>query len=125
MSRTERFYKIDQLIKGRRLISFAELQSTLGISRATLTRDLDVWCHKWSELRNFSINSIRRTDLLEKPGKEVPDRTVDAVLGPGYGIFGGKARTWAELRFTPERARWVSTEAWHPKQTGWFEEDGS
>jgi predicted DNA-binding transcriptional regulator YafY len=86
---------------------------------------LDAWCHKRSELRNFSIDSIQRTDLLEKPAKEVPDRTVDAILGPGYGIFGGKALAWAELRFTPERARWVSTEAWHPKQKGWFEDDGS
>ena len=32
---------------------------------------------------------------------------------------------WAKLRFTPERARWVSAETWHPKQKARFEEDGS
>ncbi len=25
------------------------------------------------------------------------------------------------LRFTPERARWIANEQWHPKQRGWFE----
>jgi predicted DNA-binding transcriptional regulator YafY len=32
---------------------------------------------------------------------------------------------WAKLRFTPERARWVGTEEWHPKQKGRYEKDGS
>jgi predicted DNA-binding transcriptional regulator YafY len=36
----ERFYKIDRLLKERRSISFAELQEALGVSRATLKRDL-------------------------------------------------------------------------------------
>jgi len=31
---------------------------------------------------------------------------------------------WATLRFTPERARWVAAETWHPKQRGHFEADG-
>ena len=29
------------------------------------------------------------------------------------------------LRFTPERARWVAAERWHPAQRGQFEPDGS
>jgi len=29
------------------------------------------------------------------------------------------------LRFTPERARWVATETWHPRQKDWFDDDGS
>ncbi len=45
--------------------------------------------------------------------------------GPGYGIFGGRELQWASLRFSPERARWVATEAWHPQQRGRFEADGS
>jgi predicted DNA-binding transcriptional regulator YafY len=31
----------------------------------------------------------------------------------------------ARLKFTPERARWVSREQWHPDQRGWHEPDGS
>lgn len=41
MDRTERFYKIDQMINDRRLVTFSELLEALEISRATLKRDLD------------------------------------------------------------------------------------
>jgi len=32
---------------------------------------------------------------------------------------------WARLRFSPERARWVAQEQWHPEQSGKCESDGS
>src|SRR5689334_19236777 len=41
MERLERFYKIDQLLKQRRTVSFASLQDALGVSAATLKRDLE------------------------------------------------------------------------------------
>jgi len=41
MDRTERFYRIDQLIHERRLVSFQLLLETLEVSRATLKRDLE------------------------------------------------------------------------------------
>jgi predicted DNA-binding transcriptional regulator YafY len=62
---------------------------------------------------------------VEKPAREVSEKTLDAVLGAGYGIFSGKRLHWAKLRFTPERARWVSCKQWHPRQKGKFEADGS
>ena len=44
MDRTERFYKIEMLIRSRRpesgYVSFLELMDELGVSRATLSRDL-------------------------------------------------------------------------------------
>ena len=40
MSQTERFYRIDQLLGERRVVSFATLIDELGVSRATLKRDL-------------------------------------------------------------------------------------
>jgi predicted DNA-binding transcriptional regulator YafY len=40
MDRTERFYKIELLLKSRGCISFAALQGELGVSPATLKRDL-------------------------------------------------------------------------------------
>ena len=40
MDRTERFYKIDQLLKERKVVSFTMLRGVLGVSRATLKRDL-------------------------------------------------------------------------------------
>ena len=45
MDRTERFYKIEMLIRSRRpesgYVSFLELMDELGVSRATLRRDLE------------------------------------------------------------------------------------
>jgi predicted DNA-binding transcriptional regulator YafY len=40
MDRTERFYRIDQLLHGGRIVSFARLMESLGVSRAQLKRDL-------------------------------------------------------------------------------------
>jgi predicted DNA-binding transcriptional regulator YafY len=40
MDRTERFYKIELLLKGRGCVSFATLQAELDVSPATLKRDL-------------------------------------------------------------------------------------
>ncbi|MGQ0544264.1 MAG: WYL domain-containing protein [Betaproteobacteria bacterium] len=57
------------------------------------------------------------------PGKSPPPSSTH--LGAGYGIFAGKKVEWATLRFTPEAARWVAAQSWHPKQRSRFEEDGS
>jgi predicted DNA-binding transcriptional regulator YafY len=86
---------------------------------------LDAWCHVRKELRSFSIDAIRRAEIMELPARDVPEKTLEAVLGSGYGIFSGRDVAWAKLRFTPQRARWVASEQWHPKQKGRFEADGS
>ena len=41
MDRTERFYKIEMLIRSRGTVSFAALMDELAVSRATLKRDLE------------------------------------------------------------------------------------
>jgi predicted DNA-binding transcriptional regulator YafY len=86
---------------------------------------LDAWCHLRLGLRSFSVDAIKQVRVQDKAAIDVPEPELDAVLGSGYGIFSGKEVQWAELRFTPERARWVAAESWHPKQEGWFEPDGS
>jgi predicted DNA-binding transcriptional regulator YafY len=86
---------------------------------------LDAWCHLRNDIRNFSLDSIRSADVIEKKAREVSHRSMDEVLGPGYGIFSGRHLQHAVLRFTPERARWVAQETWHAKQKGEIEADGS
>ena len=86
---------------------------------------LDAWCHLRRELRCFAVDVIRQATLLEKPAKNVADKKLDEVLGSGYGIFAGQRTAWAKLKFTPERARWVSSENWHPKQKSRFDKDGN
>jgi predicted DNA-binding transcriptional regulator YafY len=41
MDRLERFYKIDQLLKERRVVTAKAIMEALGVSRATLKRDLE------------------------------------------------------------------------------------
>lgn len=86
---------------------------------------LDAWCHLRDELRAFSVDAIECAEILDKKSKDVADKRLDEVLGSGYGIFSGDKVAWAILRFTPERARWVASEHWHPNQQGTLRKDGS
>lgn len=85
---------------------------------------LDAWCHVRKALRSFSVDAIRRVQALDKAAIDVPDGELDDVLGAGYGIFAGREVQWATLRFTPERAKWVAAEQWHPSQRSSFDADG-
>ena len=86
---------------------------------------VDSWCHLRNGIRSFSIDAITKAEILKEKTKEVSRSKLKEALENGYGIFSGKAVTWARLRFSSERARWVSKEQWHPQQKGKFEEDGS
>ena len=86
---------------------------------------LDAWCHYRQQLRNFALDAITRLEPLNEPAREVGAAQLSATFGPGYGIFAGGKLRWARLRFSPERARWVAQEQWHPEQSGKFESDGS
>ena len=85
---------------------------------------VDAWCHKADDVRSFALDAIRAADLLDESAKEVPDTKLDPLFQSGYGIFAGTDLRWAKLRFTPERARWVASESWHPDQKSRFEAGG-
>lgn len=86
---------------------------------------LDAWCHFRGAVRSFAVAALRSASALNEPADEIPDEELDRELASGYGIFSGTEVHWAELRFTPERARWVSYEVWHPEQKSRLEPDGS
>lgn len=86
---------------------------------------VDAWCHLREDIRSFAVDAIQSALPVEKRVKAVPEKDLDEVLSAGYGIFSGRATTWAKLKFTAERARWVAAEAWHPKQRSSFAADGS
>jgi predicted DNA-binding transcriptional regulator YafY len=86
---------------------------------------LDAWCHLRDDVRSFSIDAISRLEVQEAAAKEVAAKNIDQAVGTGYGIFNGAAQAWAKLKFTPERARWVAGETWHPMQESAFDADGS
>jgi predicted DNA-binding transcriptional regulator YafY len=122
------------LLKRRRLhirhwnrASDLETEREVSPQRLIYYRDnwyLDCWCHLRNEVRSFAVDAIRTAVLLDAAAREVPKRELDAVLGAGYGIFSGAKVEWAKLRFTPEHARWVSAEQWHPDQKTRYEPDG-
>ena len=96
--------------------------------RLTHYRDnwyLDAWCHLRDELRSFAVDAIKGLKTLPQVACEVADSKIDTALGAGYGIFSGTVLSQATLRFTPERARWVAAEQWHPAQQSTFLPDGS
>lgn len=104
------------------------LQRTISPQQLVYYRDnwyVDAWCHMRQALRNFSIDAIQKCQLLSIPALEVSPEDIEAEVTKGYGIFSGKDVTWAELRFSPERARWVEREQWHPDQQTHHESDGS
>lgn len=68
---------------------------------------------------------IRRANALDAAALDVPEAELDDHYSTAYGIFGGKADKLAVLLFTPERARWVADEQWHPQQQGRWLPDGS
>src|SRR5687768_14960842 len=86
---------------------------------------LDAWDEGKDALRSFSIDRIRRATELDERALDVAESDLDEHYSTAYGIFGGKADKVAVLRFTPERARWVADEQWHPQQEGTWLADGS
>lgn len=85
---------------------------------------LDAYCHLRKELRSFSVENIRSAALTNKKADDISDKALQENFAESYGIFSGKATKRAKLRFTPERARWVSAEQWHGQQVGSFDQDG-
>lgn len=86
---------------------------------------LDAWCHTKKDIRSFSVDSIKKAEILEKKSEDISEKKLNDVLGSGYGIFSGTGVRWATLKFTTERAKWVAAEKWHPEQKSRFLKDGS
>ncbi len=103
-------------------------QREISPQRLVYYRDnwyLDAWCHLRNGLRNFSVDAIKRVEILEKKSENVSEKQLNDVLGSGYGIFSGQNVHWATLHFSAERARWVASERWHQKQKGKYLPDGT
>lgn len=103
-------------------------ERTVSPQRLVHYRDnwyLDGYCHLREDLRSFAVDAIRAAAMADEPAIDIPDAELDRVLGSGYGIFAGAQVQWAKLRFSPQRARWVGAERWHPQQRMHVEADGS
>ena len=56
---------------------------------------LDAWCHLRDDLRSFSVDTVKRVEILDKKAKDVSEKQLDKILTAGYGIFAGKHVQWA------------------------------
>lgn len=86
---------------------------------------LDAYCHLRNQLRSFALDRLHPVETLATPAREIPDTELDAHYAESYGIFAGQPAHTAHLRFTPQAARWVADEQWHPRQQGEVLSDGS
>src|SRR2546422_9634639 len=75
MERLERFYKIDQLLKDRKAVPFSALRSSLGVSAATLKRDLEYMKNRFNapieydrEANGYRFGKPRTGPRYELPG---------------------------------------------------------
>lgn len=101
---------------------------TVSPQRLVLYRDnwyLDGWCHDRKALRTFALDAMSACDPLQEPCKEIDSETLDAHYSSSYGIFSGEPIGVAEIHFSPDAARWVRSESWHPDQQMVEQDDGS
>jgi predicted DNA-binding transcriptional regulator YafY len=108
MERTERFCKIEMLIRSRGCVSFAELMAELAVSRATLKRDLDHLRTRMDaaivydrERNGYCFETVdrhgRRGLCTESPGVWFNEREIHALLTmhqllDGLGVQGHMGR---------------------------------
>ena len=87
MERLERFYKIDRLLKERKLVPFAELRQALEVSRATLKRDLEYMRERFNapiewdrEANGYRFGRPRSGPRYELPGLWFSSEEAHALL---------------------------------------------
>ena len=133
---TDLFIPVTAALIDRRQLSFSYSGRAAGArthrvaSPQRLVYYRDQWyLHAWDEnkdaLRTFSIDRMSKLDLLEIAARDICDEELDAALNAGYGLLSGRSGHLARLIFTPERARWIADESWHPDQSAKWLADGS
>lgn len=133
--RAAQFGPVATAIVERRQLAFTYAGRAAGITtrrtaspqRLVYYRDqwyLDGWDEDKNALRTFAIDRMEDAEILDRSAREVDETELDAALTSGYGLFAGPAEQQARLIFTPERARWVADELWHPDQSGIYLPDG-
>lgn len=85
---------------------------------------LDTWCHLRKEFRTFAVERITHAKAESSKVKTFSQQALNEYFASAFGIFSGKATHTAVLHFTPERARWVAEEQWHPAQVSQWLDNG-
>ena len=84
---------------------------------------VDAWCHLRNSLRTFHLSRITQTTLSKAKRKVIDKQQLQEHFADAYGIFSGKAKYTAKLRFDAIIAREIATQQWHPEQFGEWDGD--
>jgi predicted DNA-binding transcriptional regulator YafY len=83
-----------------------------------------VWDHDREALRSFAVDRIVEPQAQDAAAIDVAENDLNEMLASSYGIFAGKPKAWATVRFSEHAARWVADEHWHSQQKGEWLPDG-
>lgn len=133
--RSESFQALCQALLSRRRVDMtyysrptdSSSERSVSPQRLIYYRDnwyLDAWCHLRDGLRSFSIDAIQQLAISAEAALEIGEAELNRELESGYGIFSGAVTQRALLRFSPQLARWVSRETWHPGQQSEYDDEG-
>ncbi|HET7359653.1 MAG TPA: YafY family protein [Rhodanobacteraceae bacterium] len=105
----------------------ADSQRIVSPQRLTHYRDnwyLDAWDHDREALRSFAVDRMAEAQATGVEAIDVDETELTDLLASSYGIFAGKPKAWATLRFSAHAARWVADAHWHSLQQGSWLPDG-
>ena len=75
-------------------------------------------------MRSFAVDRIVEPQAQDAAAIDVAESDLNEMLASSYGIFAGKPKAWATVRFSEHAARWVADEHWHSQQQGTWLKDG-
>jgi predicted DNA-binding transcriptional regulator YafY len=75
VNKTERIFKIEQLVASRRLVSFQALLDELEVSRATLKRDLE-----YLRSRMVTHHHLRHDATVTRLTRDAPVHTMQSLI---------------------------------------------
>jgi predicted DNA-binding transcriptional regulator YafY len=65
---------------------------------------LDGWCRWRNDLRSLSVDAIHRVKVLRERARNIAAAKPDAHYSSAQGILASRAKAWAVLRLSAERA---------------------
>lgn len=83
------------------------------------------WCTLRQQWRRFYLARMEEPVATGERFTPRPPGEWRYLLHDAFGIFQGEATFAVTLRFSPERARWIREQHWHPQQAMTAEADGS
>ncbi|HMP80797.1 MAG TPA: WYL domain-containing protein, partial [Pirellulaceae bacterium] len=107
----------------RRLIepyTIALFQSSLYIVAAACEDD-----NPETRVRSWKLDRFEKADITDERFEFPDDLTIEEFVGGGMGMFIGRRPQNYRIRVSPQAARWVQEDPWHPEQQIKTLKDGS